>query len=70
MAEKLTKTALKNELIRRMAWYEKAYPHITGLDRWNFKKESPLMIESCGSYWAYRNILFQIQNGLFIGGGL
>ncbi len=70
MAEQLTKTAIKAELQRRIDWYEKSYPKILGLDRWNYKKESQLMIEACGSYWAYRNMLAQVQQGLFIGGGL
>jgi len=70
MAEKLTKTAIKAELQRRIDWYENAYPKIKDLDRWNYKNESQLMIEACGSYWAYRNILVQVRQGLFIGGGL
>lgn len=70
MAEKLTKTAIKAELQRRIDWYEKAYPKIVNLDRWNYKSESRLMVEACGSYWAYRNVLEQVENGLFIGGGL
>lgn len=70
MAEKLTKAAIKAELQRRIDWYEKSYPKIKDLDRWNFEKESPLMIEACGSYWAYRNMLTQVRNGFFIGGGL
>jgi len=40
MAEKLTKTAIKVELQRRIDWYEKAYPKIKDLDRWNYKDES------------------------------
>ena len=70
MAERLTKSAIKAELQRRINWYEKSYPKIHDLDRFNYKQESQLMIEACGSYWAYKNILWQIQNGLFIGGGL
>ena len=70
VAEKLTKTAIKKELQRRIDWYEKSYPKIKDLDRWNYKGESELMIEACGSYWAYRNILTQVHHGLFLNGGL
>ena len=66
----LTKTAITDELQRRVDWYEKAYPKISDFDRWNIKKESPLMIEACGSYWALRNVLDQVRHGLFLGGGL
>ncbi len=70
MAEKLTKTAIKAELKRRIDWYEKAYPKIKDLDRFNYQQESRLMIEACGSYWAYRNMFVQVERGYFIGGGL
>jgi hypothetical protein len=70
VAEKLTKTAIKAELQRRIDWYERAYPKIKGLDRWNYKNESRLMVEACGHYWAYSNMLWQVENGLFSGGGL
>jgi hypothetical protein len=71
MAEKLTKTTIKAELQRRIDWYEKAYPFIKELDRWNdYGGKNRLMVEACGSYWQYRNMLAQVDRGLFIGGGL
>ena len=70
MSKRLTKTAIETELKRRIDWYEKSYPKIKYLDRWNYEAESQLMIEACGSYWAYRNILEQVSRGGFIGGGL
>ena len=69
MAEKLTKAAIKKELQRRIDWFEKAYPKIVNLDRWNYKNESPIMLEECGRYWAYCNMLEQVENGGFLGGG-
>ncbi len=70
MAENLTKTALKTELRRRIDWYERSYPEINQLNRFNFEKESPLMLEAYGRYRAYQNMWEQVEWGHFLGGGL
>ena len=70
MAERLTKTAIKFELQRRINWFETAYPNIKDYDRWNYEQTSRVMVEQCGRYWAYKNMLEQVQSGLFIGGGI
>lgn len=65
MSEKLTKTALKLELTRRIDWFEKSY---------KFNSEStvdsvhPNLDVLFGRYLALRDMRWQIENNLFIGG--
>lgn len=66
MAEKLTKTAIKNELTRRIDWFEKAY---------EFDNESTMLdctsqhqAVALGRYRTLTEIRYQIENGFFING--
>ena len=63
MSEKLTKTALKDELDRRIEWLEKSY---------KFDSHSgpggPLLAVSYGRYCALKDMRYQIEHNLFIGG--
>jgi hypothetical protein len=69
MAEKLTKTAIKEQLSRRISWYEKTY----GFDADTSsacviaKKNGHLLIEF-GRYISFKEMLWQIENNLFIDG--
>jgi len=70
MSERLTKTAIKTELKRRVDWYERSYPKLRWMNRVNYKNDSRLLIEAYGSCQAYRNMLEQVENGSFLGGGI
>ena len=69
MAEVLTKTVMKQELRRRIAWFEKSYTGIEHIDNWGAEKVAPLLLLEAGRYQSYRNMLEQIELGLFVGGG-
>lgn len=66
--EKLTKTAIKNELTRRIEWIEKSYGF--DADGWTVSDiaESPRRLIMYGRYLALREARFQVERGLFIGG--
>jgi hypothetical protein len=69
MAEKLTKTAIKEELSRRIEWFETAY---------SFNKEtsqkdiiargSALLAIQFGRYRILKEMLWQVENNGFIDG--
>ena len=69
MSEKLTKSAIKNELQRRIDWIEKTFPlindetKVAGL-------ENKYSIELLGIYRCLKTIKWQIENNLFIDGYL
>ncbi len=68
MAEKLTKTALKAELTRRIDWFEKAYsfsPHGNSISDMS---NNPDLLISYGRYLALLDMRWQIQSRLFIDG--
>lgn len=66
MAEKLTKTALKNELTRRIDWYEKAYGF--NCDYNSTTDMTVKMAIAYGRYCALVSVRYQIENNLFIDG--
>lgn len=65
MDNKLTKTALKNELVRRIEWLEKSYKfnHESNEDN-----TETILHKQLGIYYTYLTILDQIKNNRFIGG--
>lgn len=68
MAEVLTKKALKDELKRRMDWFESAYgfsPEYGCRDVDFTNHNHALMF---GRYLALREQKWQIENNMFIGG--
>jgi hypothetical protein len=65
MAEKLTKTAIKEELSRRIEWFETAY----GFNNETRAAEVSIVLrEHLGRYRALRDALYQVENNMFIGG--
>ncbi|MEF3075203.1 hypothetical protein V2P20_09210 [Methylobacter sp. Wu1] len=69
MTEKLTKTAIKEELVRRIAWFEKAYGFSEETTMEGIKsKENHHLSAAFGRYVALKEIRWQIDNRLFIGG--
>ena len=67
MAEKLTKTAIKNELQRRIDWLEHAYGFKDG-EAINGGEMNENALIAYGRYLALRDCKWQIENNLFIGG--
>lgn len=68
MAEKLTKTALKNELTRRIAWFEKSYGFNIEYNSTHDMAENPSLLIAYGRYCALVDIRYQIERNLFIDG--
>ena len=68
MAEKLTKTVLKEELRRRIEWYEDRFDFNEDMTNDDFIKKSHTLGILFGRYQTYCNILWQIENGSFKGG--
>ena len=68
MAEKLTKTVLKEELRRRIEWYEDRFDFNEDMINDDFIKKSHTLAVLFGRYQSYRDILWQIENGSFEGG--
>jgi hypothetical protein len=66
MPEKLTKTALKDELTRRIEWFEKSYKFNSKYN--DISKMNPNTLLMYGRYLALTEQRFQIGKGLFIGG--
>lgn len=68
MSEKLTKTALKNELTRRIDWFEKAYSFSPEENSISDMSTNPDLLISYGRYLALLDMRWQIQSRLFIDG--
>lgn len=68
MAEKLTKTALKKELSRRIEWFEKSYGFNSGHNSMQDMSDNPNKLRQYGRYLALTEMRFQIERGLFIDG--
>ena len=68
MAEKLTKTELKDELTRRIEWFEKAYGFDPKHNSISDMTENPSKLVMYGRYLALTDARYQIERGLFIGG--
>jgi len=68
MSEKLTKTVLKDELTRRIEWHEKnhGFTHNTGNEE--MKNKSHHLAIAFGRYRAMKEMRWQIENNLFLGG--
>ena len=67
MTEKLTKTVLKEELRRRVDWYEDRFGFNKEMSYYDVRNVNNLSI-NLGRYQAYAVILWQIENGCFKGG--
>ena len=70
MAEKLTKTVIKDELRRRIEWYENIFHFNEEMTGYDFKSKSYTSSICFGRYRAYVDILWQIENGCFKGGSV
>ena len=68
MAEKLTKTELKDELTRRIDWYKKAYGFTEAANSITDMADNPTLLISYGRFLAAYEMRDQIIKGLFIGG--
>ena len=68
MAEKLTKTVLKEELKRRIEWYETRFMFNEDMVLADFIEKDNMTSMHFGRYRAYVDILWQIENGCFKGG--
>ena len=69
MDGRLTKTAIKDELTRRIDWFEKSYgfnPEFTSA--FDMAKKNHHVSIAYGRYLALLEMRWQIRNGLFIGG--
>ena len=68
MAEKLTKTALKDELQRRISYFEKTYGFNANENSVFDFADKPHKLKAYGRYLALFEMKWQIENNLFIGG--
>ena len=68
MAEKLTKTVLKDELRRRIKWYEDILHFNEEMTNDDLKDKGYISPIHFGRYRAYVDMLWQIENGYFKGG--
>jgi len=68
MSEKLTKTALKSELTRRIEWFEKSYKFDNETTLASLNPINPHLIVAFGRYLSLIEVRWQIEKGLFIGG--
>ena len=68
MAEKLTKQALKNELTRRIDFFEKSYGFNVEHNSIHDMDENPSLLMAYGRYCALVDIRYQIERNLFIDG--
>ena len=64
MAEKLTKSAIKDELMRRIDWYERCFKFNKDMTNADISKD----YFHFGRYRTYVDILWQVENGCFKGG--
>ncbi len=67
MAEKLSKIALKQELQRRIDWFEKSYRFNIDSSIYDMKDDFR-RCEAFGVYKTLRDMKWQIENNLFLGG--
>jgi hypothetical protein len=69
MAEKLTKTAIKEELSRRMEWFETSYGfnNETSSPDIIYRGSATLAIQF-GRYRTLKEMLWQVENNVFIDG--
>ena len=67
MAEKLTKTVLKEELMRRIDWYENRFGFNKEISYYDIYDDNNIALH-LGRYRAYADILWQIENDCFKGG--
>ena len=68
MAEKLTKTALKNELTRRIDWFEQSYKFNINDNSIHDMSSNPHLLIAYGRYLALIEMRYQIESNLFVGG--
>lgn len=68
MAERLTKTALKAELTRRMEWFESSYGFNLDTSASEMQGRPYFTQIAFGRYAALREMRWQIDKGLFVGG--
>ena len=69
MAEALTKTALKAELKRRIAWFERAYGFSDETTAAGIVHSSNARLAiQYGRYRALTEMLWQVENRMFIHG--
>ena len=67
MSEKLTKTAIKEELRRRIKWYEESFDFDVNMSSSDLH-DIRFMHVHFGRYRSYVDMLWQIENGCFEGG--
>jgi hypothetical protein len=65
---RLTKTKIKDELRRRMAWFEEAYEFTDETSREDMIECSYYKTVAFGRYCAIKEMLYQIETGLFVDG--
>ena len=65
---RLTKIKIKDELRRRKTWFEEAYGFTEETSRENMSGCGHYKAVAFGRYCALKEMLYQIENGLFIGG--
>ena len=65
MAEKLTKTVLKEELRRRIEWFESRFNFSEELTDADFNNQPYFSAIAYGRYRAAHSMLWQIENGCF-----
>lgn len=63
MAEQLTKTALKNELTRRIEWFEKNYDFNSKYNSTHDMADNPSRLMMYGRYLALTETRSQIERG-------
>lgn len=68
MAEKLTKTAIKQELQRRIDWFEGSYKFNRGTNILDLTGKSHHEFIAFSRYRTFLDMQWQIENNLFIGG--
>lgn len=68
MSEKLTKKALKEELQRRIDWFESSYGFNSEHNSITDISDNPSLLKQYGRYLALFEMKWQIERNLFIGG--
>ena len=68
MAERLTKAVLKDEIARRIEWFEKNYDFNSEHSSMTDMVDNPNKLMMYGRYLALTEVRYQIDGGLFIGG--
>ena len=67
MSERITKTVIKEELRRRIDWYENRFGFNKDMYHYDIRDDNSIAFH-LGRYRAYADILWQIENDYFNGG--